>query len=99
MKSLLTLFVFLVFVGICTAQSIEENRAKQEQRIKEAFKKKKLTELEYSKLMTEQKKIKDAIQIAKADGVMTPKEKNAINKKLNGVEKKLLKYQNNAEIY
>ncbi|QLH30194.1 MAG: hypothetical protein HWD63_12945 [Candidatus Parvibacillus calidus] len=49
--------------------------------------------------MKDQNNIKDAIQIAKADGVMTPKEKNAINKKLMHVEKKIIKYQRNSEIY
>jgi len=46
-----------------------------------------------------QKKIKDEIQVSKADGVVTPKEMKAINKKLNDAEKKLIKYQGNAEIY
>jgi len=55
--------------------------------------------MEYSKLMEEQKVIRDAIQVAKADGVMTPKEKNSINSKLNRAEKRLIKYQGNAEVY
>ena len=99
MKKILTvLFLFLV-IGYCTAQSKEEIQSSQEKRIKAAYKAKKLTELEYSKLMELQKKIKDEIQVSKADGVVTPKEMKAINKKLNDAEKKLIKYQGNAEIY
>jgi len=100
MKSLLTLLLLVFSIGICAAQqSLEENQKQQEKRIKAAYSGKKLTELEYSKLMEEQKIIKDAIQVAKADGVMTPKEKNAINGKLNRAEKRLIKYQRNAEVY
>lgn len=100
MKSLLTLLLVVFSISICAAQqSLEENQKQQEKRIKAAYNNKKLTELEYSKLMEEQKTIKDAIQVAKADGVMTPKEKNAINGKLNRAEKRLIKYQQNAEVY
>ena len=82
-----------------SAQSLSISQKKQEQRIKKAHAANKISELEYSKLMEEQKVIKDAMQVANADGVFSPKEKNAINSKLNRAEKRLIKYQGNKEVY
>jgi len=97
-------YLFIVFISSLTfsklsAQTLEISQKKQEQRIKKAHAANKISELEYSKLMEEQKVIKDAMQVANADGVFSPKEKNAINSKLNRAEKRLIKYQGNKEVY
>ncbi len=99
MKAILTILIMFFAFHLCSAQDIIQAQRDQEAKIKKIYNQKKITELEYSKLMKDQNNIKDAIQIAKADGVMTPKEKNAINKKLMHVEKKIIKYQRNSEIY
>ena len=99
MKQLFLVLVFLFSVNFAFSQDLIASQKSQEKRIKSVYKNKKLTEMEYSKLMEEQKVIRDAIQVAKADGVMTPKEKNSINSKLNRAEKRLIKYQGNAEVY
>lgn len=99
MKHLIILVLIMVSTSLAFSQDFNSTQQAQEKRIKAAYKSKKLSDLEYSKLMEEQKTIKDAIQVAKADGVMTPKEKNAINSKLNRAEKRLIKYKGNAEIY
>ncbi len=99
MKAILTILIMFFTFHLGIGQDIIKAQRDQEAKIKSAYSKKNITELEYSKLMKDHNAIKDAIQIAKADGVMTPKEKNAINKKLMHVEKKLIKYQRNSEIY
>ncbi len=99
MKYLFLIFVSFLTVNALSAQSLSISQKKQEQRIKKAHAANKISELEYSKLMEEQKVIKDAMQVANADGVFSPKEKNAINSKLNRAEKRLIKYQGNKEVY
>ena len=96
----LILFLFLCFSQhALQAQDLAGSQKKQQQRIKKAKTDKQISQLEYDKLMEEQQLIVDALQVAKADGVMTPKEKNAINSKLNRAEKRLIKYKKNAEVY
>ena len=93
------LLLLIISSNLALSQDFSASQQSQEKRIKASYKSKKLSDLEYSKLMDEQKLIKDAMQLAKADGVVTPKEKNAINSKLNRAEKRLIKYQGNAEVY
>ena len=63
------------------------------------YKHKKITAKEYAKLLDEQEIIKNTILKAKADGVMTPDEKNRIHSKLTRARKRLVKYKTNKEIY
>ena len=99
MKYLILSFLFFVSFQSISAQDFVGSQKKQQARIKKAKADNQLSDLEYSKLMEEQQIIIDEIQVANADGVMTPKEKNAINGKLNRAEKRLIKYKKNAEVY
>lgn len=67
--------------------------------IKQAYQKKKITELEYRKLLREGEEIDAALQRAEGDDYLSPKEKNAINAKLQRAEKRLRKYRTNREVY
>ncbi len=99
MKYLILSFLLFVSFQSLKAQDFVGSQKKQQQRIKKAHTDKLLSDLEYAKLMEEQQIITDALQVANADGVMTPKEKNAINGKINKAEKRLIKYKQNAEVY
>lgn len=81
------------------AQDFKGQQKKQEKLIKTAYKQKKVTELEYNKLMREQEIIKQTMEEYAADDVWTSKEKNAIHGKLERAEKRLKKYKTNNEIY
>lgn len=95
--------VIAMFMAIAVtdaaAQDFKSQQKKQEQVIKQAYKKKKITEVEYNKLMNEQNIIKETIAKYEADDVWTSKEKNALHSKLQRAEKRLGKYKTNGEIY
>ncbi len=67
--------------------------------LNQPIKKKQVTEKEYYKLLNEQDIIKRTIENAKADNVMTPKEKNAIHAKLERAERRIRRYKTNREVY
>lgn len=81
------------------AQNFKAKQQEQEKAIKYAYKKKKITELEYNKLMREQEIIKQTIEDYNVDKVLTSKEKNAIHSKLLRAQKRLRKYKTNSEVY
>lgn len=98
--SLLFLFACLLATGAyAQATGFNKTQQKQEAAIKTAKKKKRITELEYQKLIKEQEVIKAAMERAEMDGVWTPKEKNEIYGKLQRADKRLRRYQNNNEVY
>ncbi|QLH44287.1 MAG: hypothetical protein HWD58_00810 [Bacteroidota bacterium] len=70
---------------------------KQEKLIQQAYRKGKVTETEYRKLMEEQDIIKRAIELAQRDGFWTPDEKKRVAGKLNRAEKRLRRYKTNWE--
>lgn len=82
-----------------TARSFNSEVAKVEANMKAAFKKRKLTQKEYDKLLNESAKVRQTIDKAMIDDVLTPKEKNSINSKISGLKSRLYKYQHNNEIY
>ena len=82
-----------------SAQNFRSEQRKLESTVNVAYKNKKLTELEYSKLKKEQNIIKATIEKAEADGVVTSDEKNKIHSKLVRSRKRLAKYKTNREIY
>lgn len=82
-----------------SAQNFKKDQQKQERIIKTAYKQKKITTLEYEKLMKEQYSIKQTIEKYEKDGVMTSKEKNNLNRDLKNAEERLGKYKTNAEQY
>lgn len=102
MKLMIQLFSVVLLLCINTAvyaQDFKGQQKKQEKLIKATYKQKKITELEYNKLMREQEIIKQTMDEYAADDIWTSKEKNAIHAKLERAEKRLKKYKTNNEIY
>jgi len=103
MKQGIIMLLMAVLLGTATnvyAQGdLKSRQKKQEKEIKAAYKKKKITELEYNKLMREQEIIKQAMDKYEADEVWTSKEKNAIHGKLERAANRLRKYKVNSEVY
>ncbi|MCE7072529.1 hypothetical protein LZG74_19590 [Dyadobacter sp. CY327] len=93
--------IFAFFVGMhqAHAQNFKAELKKLDSEIKAAYKNKKLTELEYSKLQREQDVILAAIEKAQADDIVTPDEKNKIHSKIVRSKKRLAKYKTNREVY
>lgn len=99
---MIQLFSVVLLLCINTAvyaQDFKGQQKKQEKLIKATYKQKKITELEYNKLMREQEIIKQTMDEYAADDIWTSKEKNAIHAKLERAEKRLKKYKTNNEIY
>ena len=97
----LYLIPVLIFAlsSLVSAQNFRSEQRKLEATVNLAYKNKKLTALEYSKLKKEQGIIKATIEIAGADGIVTADEKNKIHSKLVRSRKRLAKYKTNREIY
>ena len=98
LKYVAGLFIFLKLSG-AYAQNFKADLKKLNSQIEVAYKAKKLTSVEYSKLKREQDIIQLAIDKANADDIMTPDEKNKINSKIIRSKKRLTKYKVNREIY
>jgi len=92
-------FCYFTLIANCSAQNFRSEQRKLEATVNAAYKNKKLTALEYSKLKREQEIIKLSIEKAQADGVVTSDEKNKIHSKLVRSRKRLAKYKTNREIY
>lgn len=102
MKYIRVVMLMLSFVSMSiavSAQNFKKDQQKQERIIKAAYKQKKITTVEYEKLMKEQYSIKQTIEKYEKDGVMTSKEKNNLNRDLKNAEERLEKYKTNAEQY
>lgn len=101
MKFLKYLFLLVLLTGanVLYAQNFKSDLKKLSAEIETAYKSKKLTSVEYSKLKREQDIIQLAIDKANADDVMTPDEKNKIHSKIIRSKKRLAKYKTNREIY
>ncbi len=101
-KAFLFSTIILLFTALALpvqAQNFKAKLKEQEKAIKYAYKKKKITKLEYEKLMKEQEIIKNVLADYNIDGVLTSKEKNAIHGKLLRAQKRLRRYKNNSEVY
>ena len=97
-------FLFILFIGLglsfsVNAQNFKSKQKSQERIIKSTYKKGKISEREYHKLMNEQEAIKEAIAKYEADDIWTPHEKNVIHDKLVRAEKRLRRYKTNGEVY
>lgn len=97
-------FTIMFFIGLAfslnaNAQNFKSKQKSQERIIKTTYKKGKITEREYYKLMDEQEAIKQAIIKYEADDIWTPHEKNAVHDKLVRAEKRLRRYKTNGEVY
>ncbi len=98
MKTIITLLAVLLVLDV-GAQNFNAMQQSQEKIIKAAYKKKKVTELEYGKLMREQEIIKQTIYKYEADKLLDSHEKNVIQDKLDRAEKRLKRYKTNSERY
>ncbi|GGB81492.1 hypothetical protein [Dyadobacter sediminis] len=99
MKSFLVASVLMLSGAAVYAQDFESDLKKMNEQIESAYKDKKVTMVEYGKLMREQDLIKAALEKAKADDVMTSDEKNRINSRIIRSKKRLAKYKTNREVY
>ena len=98
-KMLCCTLTLMLAIGICYAQNFKATQKSQEKVIKSAYKSKKITELEYEKLMKEQQTIKETIEKLEADGKLDSDDKNAIQGKLDRAERRLKRYKTNRERY
>lgn len=100
MKKVWVIVLALIIIAqVAHAQDFKAKQKEQEKAIKAAHKAKKITDLEYEKLMQEQEIIKQTMEDYALDDVWTPKEKNAIHAKLERAAKRIRKYKTNNEIY
>ncbi len=93
------LLSLLLIVNTAGAQNFEKRHKSQKAAIETAYKKKLVTEKEYYKLLNEQDIIKRTIETAKADDVLTPKEKNNIHAKQERAGRRIKRYKTNREVY
>ncbi len=91
---------FFIMVGsLANAQDFKADLKKLTVQTESAYKSKKVTEIEYTKLKEEHNLIQQAIDKAAADGTTTTDEKNKIYSKILRAKKRLAKYKNNAEVF
>ena len=95
----IALFLLLTNITLSQAQNFKSELKKLEGQIEDAYKEKKVTELEYVKLKREQDIILAAVEKAQADDTVTPDEKNKIHSKIVRAKKRLAKYKTNREVY
>ncbi|MBK7587090.1 MAG: hypothetical protein IPI22_01565 [Bacteroidetes bacterium] len=102
MKNILLFTTFLminVAVQANNGSKLIRTQKRQENIIRSAFKRAKITENEYRKLMNEQQIIKKYIDIANADHYWNSAEIKRVKGKLDRAENRLRKYKTNGEIY
>lgn len=101
MRTLLTLlFIFTMSAAFARGEKeLISQQKKQENLIKSAYRKHKITETEYAKLLKEQQAIKSAIKKYNIDGVWTSHELNVVKGKLDRAESRLKRYKTNSEVY
>lgn len=92
------LFAFLI-TPKTFGQNFKSEQRKLEAVVNAAYRNKRITAVEYSKLKREQELIRLTIGKSEADGVVTADEKNKIHAKLVRSGKRLAKYKTNREIY
>lgn len=95
-------FMLMVALGISLAghsQHFNKTMSRQKAAIQSAYKKKKITQREYQKLMDEQHEISVTIRKYNSDGYLTGPEKNKVAAKQQRAADRLRKYQTNSERY
>lgn len=86
-----TFLAVLIAAGVCYSSSLAQEKTPrvdkrekiQKERIKDGVKSGELTRRETRRLAAEQKKIRNDEARAKADGIVTPRERARLNKELN----------------
>lgn len=101
MKKLLTALLLLTSLTVLAGKERDliNQQKKQEKIIRSAYKRDKITRLEFEKLMKEQNTIKKTIELADLDGIWSSRELNYLKGKLDRAEKRLIRYKNNSEVY
>lgn len=94
--ALLSCLMLCITAGAGAQSYVTQQRA-QEQKIRNAYKRGRVTPNEYYKLMREQDVIKSTIYKARRDGVITPLEQDRIDSKLARAEDRLARYKHNWE--
>jgi hypothetical protein len=89
-------FMFLEY-DAAAQQNFKTQQKGQEQSIVKAYRRRKVSQVEYDKLMHEQSLIKQAIKKYEADGYWDPHEKNVVAGKLERADKRLKRYKTNWE--
>lgn len=89
--------MFLSIAG--NTQNFSKTMSRQKSTIKAAYKKRKITQKEYNKLMDEQQLIYNTIEKYKGDGYLSSDEKNKIASKQQRAANRIRKYQTNNERY
>lgn len=96
------IFLVLLLLGMSQlsySQNFRTQQKSQEKAIKAAYKKGRVTEVEYEKLMKEQYVIKETMDKYYADGYLEASEKNRLHDKLERAERRLRRYKRNGEVY
>lgn len=94
---LIVVSLFLSEAGY--SQNFSKTMSQQKATIKAAYKKRKITQKEYNKLMDEQQIIYNTIEKYKGDGYLSSDEKNKIASKQQRAANRIRKYQTNNERY
>lgn len=96
------ILILLLTAGIAVsalAQNFPKEMKQQRAHIEAIYKKKRITDKEYNKLLEEQHIIKYTYEKYNRDGYLSPDEKNRIASKLQRAAKRLKRYQSNGERY
>lgn len=99
MKKTMIVLLALALALPAAAQNFRSRQKAQERTIRAAYKRGRVTAREYEKLMREQQIIRETIDKAHFDGILTPKEKNHIHDKLERAERRIRRYRTNNEVY
>ncbi|OJW82207.1 MAG: hypothetical protein BGO69_16575 [Bacteroidetes bacterium 46-16] len=97
--TLILIALLCIATGVYAQKSFKAQQKEQERAIKAAYKRHKVTQREYYKLMDEQDAIKYAIEKYEADGYWTLHEKDVVRGKLERAHDRLRRYKTNGERY
>ena len=102
MKKLIILGTFILTAGLVNAQTqtkkVNKRQKNQTERIAEGVKSGELTKKEAKKVARQQRDIRKTKRAAKADGVVTKKEKAVIHSKQNAANRNIKRKKNNDNI-
>ncbi|HRO84572.1 MAG TPA: hypothetical protein PK110_07095 [Niabella sp.] len=100
LKKILLLCAFsFVISNMSFAQNFERVVRQQKASINSIYKKRRITQREYYKLMDEQNAIENTIRKYRRDGYLSPDEKNKIAAKQRRAADRIRRYQRNRERY
>ena len=102
MKKLIILGAFILTAGLVNAQTqtkkANQRQGNQKERIKQGVKSGELTKKETKQVIKQQRDIRKTKKVAKADGVVTKKEKAIIHKKQTAASRNIKRKKNNDKI-